>query len=395
MKAMELAIWKRATVLGVLGMAASMMLLASGCNAPEGAAVPAVQPDMPSVVPPVVPAPVPAEAARVLDVPPTPSTAVAVTETPVAVASADGGGVVVSVDGKKLLKAEMDARIADILKANGGMMKEEQMTQMRPMIERDVVNRFVQQTLIVNAADQKGIAVSDADVDAEIEQIRKSIPEGRTLEEMMVEHGMTTPQLREEIGTSLKIDQFIALATTNLPAISDEAAKSFYDENKERMETVQARHILITVDEAADPKTRDEKKLLAEDLRKQLVGGADFAALAKEKSDCPSKEKGGDLGTFPRGQMVKEFEEAAFTQKPDEIGPVVQTQFGYHIIQVVKHNGFEEAKANVIKRMRGGDEKKIVMETIEKLRASAKIEYGDAWKQLEKPEAPGEMMAPQ
>jgi peptidyl-prolyl cis-trans isomerase C len=79
-----------------------------------------------------------------------------------------------------------------------------------------------------------------------------------------------------------------------------------------------------------------EKKAKAEGLRKQLLAGADFAETAKNNSDCPSKNTGGDLGTFPRGDMVKPFEEAAFTQEKNAIGPVVETDFGYHIIQVLE-----------------------------------------------------------
>jgi peptidyl-prolyl cis-trans isomerase C len=73
-------------------------------------------------------------------------------------------------------------------------------------------------------------------------------------------------------------------------------------------------------------------------LRKQLQDGGDFADLAAKNSDCPSKTSGGDLGSFPRGQMVKPFEDAAFSQKVNAIGPVVETDFGYHIIQVLAHN---------------------------------------------------------
>jgi peptidyl-prolyl cis-trans isomerase C len=102
-------------------------------------------------------------------------------------------------------------------------------------------------------------------------------------------------------------------------------------------ETVSARHILVLKNKGDSEETLRKKREKAESIRKQLVGGADFAELARTSSDCPSKSNGGNLGSFSRGQMVKPFEEAAFKQKKGEIGPVVQTDFGYHIIQVLDH----------------------------------------------------------
>ena len=77
----------------------------------------------------------------------------------------------------------------------------------------------------------------------------------------------------------------------------------------------------------------------AEKIRDEIVGkkGKDFETLATEVSDCPSKAKGGELGLLSRGQAVKPFEDAAFSRKVGEIGPVVKTQFGYHIIEVLDH----------------------------------------------------------
>lgn len=87
---------------------------------------------------------------------------------------------------------------------------------------------------------------------------------------------------------------------------------------------VRVRHILV--------KERDA----AESIRQKLLDDGDFAELARKHSICPSKAKGGDLGTFGRGRMVPEFEKAAFAQQPGAIGEVVQTKFGYHIIEVLR-----------------------------------------------------------
>jgi len=122
----------------------------------------------------------------------------------------------------------------------------------------------------------------------------------------------------------------------NRVQIAEQELKQFYDKNAERFsrpEQVRARHILLKL----EGKKGEDVKKQAEDLVKQLRAGADFAALAKQFSDDPgSKERGGDLGSFGPGRMVPEFDKAAFSQEPNQIGDPVKSQFGYHIIQVME-----------------------------------------------------------
>jgi parvulin-like peptidyl-prolyl isomerase len=125
--------------------------------------------------------------------------------------------------------------------------------------------------------------------------------------------------------------------------VSDAEIQKAYADGAKDYEQVKARHILIAPkgSAAAQPGkelTDEQAKAKAEDLRKQIVAGANFEELAKKESDdTGSGARGGDLGSFGHGQMVPEFEQAAFSAKVGDVTPVVKTQFGYHIIKVEGH----------------------------------------------------------
>ncbi len=109
-------------------------------------------------------------------------------------------------------------------------------------------------------------------------------------------------------------------------------------EQFEILEKIKASHILIKVDEGTDQAVREEKKAFAEKLLEEVKAGKDFAELARVNSDdTASAVKGGNLGYFTRGSMVKPFEQAAFNMKPGDISEVVETTFGYHIIKVEEY----------------------------------------------------------
>ena len=102
------------------------------------------------------------------------------------------------------------------------------------------------------------------------------------------------------------------------------------------MSSVRASHILLMyAGSARSSATRSKAEALSQinDISAKLAGGADFAELAKAHSDCPSNSRGGDLGQFGRGQMVKPFEEAAFGMEVGQVSGVVETDFGYHLIK--------------------------------------------------------------
>lgn len=165
-----------------------------------------------------------------------------------------------------------------------------------------------------------------------------------------------------KVQSMLNDDQVLAglvTAQVNEETKVDEAeAHKYYDEHKESYEEVTARHILIRVKGAPTPvkpgakELTDEEALAkANDVRKRILAGEDFAALARTESDDTTGANGGSLGSFPRGRMVPSFDQAAFTLKPGEVSEPVKSQYGYHIIKVEDHRTktFEEERASIEK----------------------------------------------
>jgi len=192
------------------------------------------------------------------------------------------------------------------------------------------------------------------------------------------------------------VQQQLALMKDNLVAnaqlgqidksvtLNDADLQKIYDANKKDYEQVKARHILIAFKGSpAAPQgkpelTEEQAKTKAEAIKKQLDGGAKFEDLAKKESDdTGSGANGGELGAFGHGQMVPEFEKAAFDAKiGDVIGPV-RTQFGYHIIKVDSHEytPFETVKATIEKR----EHQKALQAKLDSLKSDAKPVFSDAY----------------
>jgi peptidyl-prolyl cis-trans isomerase C len=167
--------------------------------------------------------------------------------------------------------------------------------------------------------------------------------------------------------------------------IDDAAIEKYYNEHKNEYEALKGRHILIRVKGApmqavpGKPELTDEEALAkAQEIRKRLVGGEDFAKVAAaESDDTGSGAQGGDLGEFRRGMMVPPFEEAAFAAKVGEISQPVKTPFGYHLIQVQAHTtkSVAEVKPDIEKKIRPD----LAKSAVESMRKNTAVQLDDAF----------------
>lgn len=152
--------------------------------------------------------------------------------------------------------------------------------------------------------------------------------------------------LRENYMSEQLVDKYVSSQVS----VSDEEMRDFYETTKDTLaiKPITWKIGLIMRDIKPGKETEEAKLEEIRDIQDQLNQGADFAELASQYSDCPSSERGGDLGFFSRGMMVKPFEEAAFELSIGEISDIVRTDFGYHLIKVEEKKSEDEIRARHI-----------------------------------------------
>lgn len=228
-----------------------------------------------------------------------------------------------------------------VAKVNGDVItKDEFFQEMYNSGGKQLLDRMIDQKLIQQAAKEKGVTVSDGQVQEKLDEMKEQFGGEASFQMYMAQFGITEDVLKQDIRNQLLVEGILGPEIE----ISEEEMKTFFEENKDYLdepEQVRARHILVETEEEA-------KEVLA-----KLEQGESFEELARQYSnDEGTKANGGDLGYFGRGVMVTEFEEVAFSLKPGDTSQPVKTQYGYHIIKVedrkqAKPAVFEEKKDEI------------------------------------------------
>lgn len=329
--------------------------------------------------------------------------------TPAAPAQEDK--VVVTVNGAPITESQvqktMDLEYKPILDRYAKQAPELAAQQEKIFRERAMQSLITRQLLDVQAK-AAGIQVTDDELKAEMTRQLAGHRPPVTLEEFqkfVAAQGGDFEALKDRVREGMKGDKVIE-AKNPIAPVTEADAKKYYDENTKEFqmpEQVRASHVLVSsrpTDPKADPnQAKVQARQKAEELLKKIKDGADFATVAKENSDdAMSKPQGGDLGLFPRGMMVKPFEDAAFGLKVGEVSNLVETQYGYHILKLTEHQDpnqvpFEKAKAQIIDSLTNERRMEATNKYIQALRKDAKIVYSAGYA----PSAPAprpQMVAP-
>ena len=285
------------------------------------------------------------------------------------------------VNGSTITRADLDRLMASArgrLSRAGKGLSGSQLTEMKKQALENLIDR----ELLYQESQRQGIKVDEAVINEEIDALKKRFPSEAELKKSLARMNLSETAMKLEFTQGRAIQQLIDKEFGQKVSVADKDVKAYYDKYPDffkQPEQVQARHILIKVDSQAEAAAKAEGRKTLENVQQKLHKGGDFAALAKEFSQCPSSADGGKLGSFKRGQMVKPFEDAAFALKPGEVSDIVETKFGYHLIEVTDKQpettiSYEDVKDRLKQYLRQEEIQKEVRVYVETLKEKAGVE---------------------
>lgn len=252
----------------------------------------------------------------------------------------DPNEVMVSVGEKNLTRGEIDKIVNAALAKDGDKIPAEQLAYQKRMIAAQVAQGFIMDNAIAVKATELGYKIDDNDFMAFTDKLLKQF-EGRpdapkTIEELAEKFPFGKDYVMAQLKSQALIEKMIEGEVTSKNTADYSAdAKKIIDSIKEK-------NSKIISDADAEKKIKELKATI--DATPEAEKSAKFAELAKENSDCPSGTRGGDLGFFTHGQMVPEFDKAAFELPVGMVSDIIKTKFGYHIILVTEKKPAVEAK---------------------------------------------------
>lgn len=254
--------------------------------------------------------------------------------------------IIATVGDTKITEKELKNVMEPLFYMNG---KDKMTDEQIDYYEQNAIDHIVTTEMLYKEATKNNFKLDDKVIDEQYNTYMATISKTFGLDEdaYLKQFGLT----KEEMRKSIEKEAVAAKYIEEKSQVSDKEVEEYYNKNKKDFNQISASHILIkNTDENGaklDESKLKENKKLAEDILKKALEGEDFSQLAKKYSEDGSAEKGGDLGYFAKGDMVAEFEKAAFSLNNSQIyTEVVETQYGYHIIKKTgeKEMSFDEAK---------------------------------------------------
>lgn len=285
-------------------------------------------------------------------------------------------GPVASIDGEEIGADEFNAMVHERVEQLPGQLP----PQMVEMFKGQIFDFAIDKHLVDNKLAEQDIEVTEEDIDEAFEEFTERFGGEEALQQQLARRGVSVEEVREDMHQDVQLEKYLG-ERYDLD-VTEEELQEFFNMHQDRLgseEERHARHVLIEVDENADEATEEEAQQRAQAVYEEASDGADFEELAREKSEGPTAERGGDLGFFPRHQMVPAFSEVAFEMEPGDISEPVRSQFGFHVIQLVdvQEGGeaeFDDVRSEIELQLKHQKRQEVFQEFLEKLKEEVQIQ---------------------
>jgi len=290
-------------------------------------------------------------------------------------------GAAATVNGIEISNASLERTFVEYQRDKGVNVAAIRYPKRFDLMKREVLDQLIAQELVWQTAQGSAFVADDQSVDESMQKVRAQFQSDTDFQLRLRSEGYTLESYREHVRQLATSFNYLGDVSADV-VVDDADIHTYYENHPEKFqipEVVRARHILIKVvlQDSQEKKRIAREKM--EDILRQLERGTDFAQLAIKYSEDSSAAQGGDLGYFPRANMVKPFADAAFMLQPGEISGIVESVYGLHVIKVEdrKEKGLvseQEARAKIEAYLLNIKKQQAIDEEISSLRAAADIE---------------------
>jgi len=260
----------------------------------------------------------------------------------------------------------------------------QQLQQKDIFFYKDALETLVGGVLLKNEAKEQNIAPDKAKVEENFLSVKKQFPSEAEFQKALQNQGLNEADVRKGLEDNLVIQQVMEATIKAVPAVTDAEIQKFYDENPryfDEPEQAHAAHIFMRVDRAATPEQKAAIRKKLEEVRADIESKKiTFAeAAAKNSEDKQNAQNGGDLGTLKREALLPELENAIFSAKPGTLTPIIETEFGFHVINVLElrpagKTPLAKVKPNIQQYLEQKAKTEATKKHIEDLKGKTKIE---------------------
>jgi peptidyl-prolyl cis-trans isomerase C len=289
--------------------------------------------------------------------------------------------VVVKVLGVSITEKQVLATINQIARSQQATQQQIQTKDIT--FYKDALDTLIGALLLKNEAKEKGLIADQAKVEEAMKSVKGQFPTEAQYQQALQQQNLKEVDVRQSITDNLLYQQVLDPVVKAIAEPTDAEIQKFYDENPkyfDEPEQVHAAHIFLKVDATAPPEQKAELRKKLEAIRADIESKkTTFAEAAKISDDKSNAQNGGDLGFFKRGDIVPALETAAFAAKPGTLTPVIETEYGYHLVNVIEFKAggkapVEKAKPDIKAFLERQKKQDATRKYLEGLKGKAKIE---------------------